>query len=82
MIDALGGTSAVARWLGVGMSAVSNWKAANAIPQRLHLTFWIELRRRRMKVAPSLFGLGRQESPNVPSRRLRRRPGPLGSCAA
>ena len=36
-IAALGGTSKAALVFGVSAPAVSNWKAANAMPARLHL---------------------------------------------
>ena len=36
-IDELGGNQATALIFGVGASAVSNWRAANALPARLHL---------------------------------------------
>lgn len=39
-IDALGGTSAVARLCDVGKSAVSNWRAAERIPARFGLFFF------------------------------------------
>lgn len=36
-IDALGGTNSAATLFGVGPSAVSNWRAAGRLPDRLHL---------------------------------------------
>lgn len=36
-IDALGGTNALADALGVGPSAVRNWRRLNAFPPRLYL---------------------------------------------
>lgn len=40
LIDALGGSSAVARELGVSQQAVTNMKARNALPPRHLLTLW------------------------------------------
>jgi len=37
LVDALGGTKKVAESLGVGPSAVSNWRAANELPDKLSL---------------------------------------------
>lgn len=36
-IAAIGGNSSAAAAFGVGASAVCNWKAANRMPDRLHL---------------------------------------------
>ena len=40
LVAALGGDHEVAAIAGVGRTAVSNWKAWNRIPQRLHYTFF------------------------------------------
>ena len=42
VMDALGGSSAVARMFGVVPNAVSNWKAAARFPRRWHLRIWRE----------------------------------------
>jgi len=56
IIDTFGGTNAVARQLGVGPPAVSNWRAAGAIPSEWFLVFsgWAESR--QLTVDSSLFG--------------------------
>lgn len=51
-IDALGGTTKVATRFGVKPSAVSNWRAANRIPDRLHFRFAETCRRERINWLP------------------------------
>lgn len=57
VIRALGGTAQVARWVGVGMPAVSNWIAEGYIPPGLHLQFFLAIERRGERVSPCVFGL-------------------------
>ena len=52
IIDAFGGTTAVARLFGVTPPAVSNWRAAGRIPPRLHLRVIREAERRQIKIDP------------------------------
>jgi hypothetical protein len=40
LIKALGGPKLVSEQIGLGMTAVSNWSAGNAIPPAHHLTVW------------------------------------------
>lgn len=82
LVEALGGTAAVARWLDVGMPAVSNWKASNDLPRGWHFRVWMECQRRELPVSGKLFGLKPSESIDGRSRPRRRRTGPLGSSAA
>jgi hypothetical protein len=44
-IDALGGTAAVARACRVSNTAVSNWRAAGAVPARHAIRVWAMARR-------------------------------------
>lgn len=57
LVSAFGGTGRFAEWLDVVPSTVSNWKAEDAIPSGYHLRLYLECRRRRIKVEPSVFGL-------------------------
>jgi hypothetical protein len=43
VIDALGGTAAVARMLGRSMTVVSNWKAGGCFPSNTYVVFQLEL---------------------------------------
>ena len=40
LIKALGGSTALARTLGLGVTQVSNWGGRNAIPRAHHLVVW------------------------------------------
>ena len=50
VIDSLGGTTKAAAILGVGPSAVSNWKATGEFPARLHFVIFRECERRGIKI--------------------------------
>lgn len=52
VIDALGGTGATAEIFGVQPSAVSNWRAADAFPQRLYFHVWEVCQERGIDWAP------------------------------
>jgi hypothetical protein len=54
-IDALGGTAEVARLVGVGSSAVSNWRKFGRLPPRLYLTLAPIARDRGVEVPDVLF---------------------------
>lgn len=54
VIDALGGSSALAVVLGVGQTAVSNWRSRGAIPPEYFLT-----------ITEALTGLGKVADPAV-----------------
>lgn len=56
IIEALGGTSAVAELSGVGLSAVSNWKKRGRIPSEKFLMFKEALAMRGDEADPVLFG--------------------------
>lgn len=55
-IDGLGGTSAVARALGVDNRVVSNWRK-RGLPREKFLVLGALMRRQQMKFSPALFGL-------------------------
>lgn len=55
LVVAFGGTGAFARWLDVGSSCVSNWRADGAIPRGYHLQIYLEAKRRKLSVAPGIF---------------------------
>lgn len=57
LIEALGGDTAVARWLGISQPAVAQWKARGAIATGWHMRLLAELRRREKSVNPIVFGL-------------------------
>ena len=57
LVETLGGTAAIAEWLDVEMSAVSNWKRDNHLPAGWHLRFWLEIERRGLPVSRRIFGL-------------------------
>jgi hypothetical protein len=56
IIDAFGGTTVVARWLGIGHSAVSNWRKDQAIPNGWHLRFYLAAQDLGYRIDPRLFG--------------------------
>lgn len=57
LIEALGGTSAAAALLGVGMSVVSNWRSRGRIPAEKFMILAAALDARgNKKVDPKLFG--------------------------
>ena len=56
IIEALGGTSAVAKRAGVSPSAVSNWRALGSIPAEYFLAFEAWAGERGVRLDPSVFG--------------------------
>ena len=66
VVDALGGPSSVAMWLGLEhASAVSNWIKLGCIPAGWHLRIFLELLRLGYQVDPVLFGLTDAETRHV-----------------
>ncbi len=57
LVDALGGPSAVADWLGISQSAVSNWIMRDEIPPGWHLRLYLKSEELGWRVDPRLFGL-------------------------
>jgi hypothetical protein len=57
VIDRMGGTGAVGRLLGIGPSAVSNWRAQGEIPRAWHLALYLEAERRGFQIPMRLFGV-------------------------
>lgn len=57
LVAALGGTCAVAEWLDVGASTVSNWKALGFVPRAYHLEIYFECQSRRIQIEPGALGL-------------------------
>lgn len=55
LVEEFGGTGAVAQELGIGSSAVSNWRKAGAIPPRWYLPIAQLGRERNVMVPESLF---------------------------
>lgn len=55
VIAAFGGTAKTAKIFRVGPSAVSNWKASQRFPARLHWRIAREAERRGVKIDVSLF---------------------------
>lgn len=55
VIDALGGTAAVARLTGGRMQAVSNWRDRGGFPPRTHLLFSQELKAIGCEAPPALW---------------------------
>jgi hypothetical protein len=71
VLDALGGhkrtadnNKAIAAWLGIGTSAVCNWRERGSIPPGYHLRFYRAAERRGMEISlPVVFGLEDSEEP-------------------
>lgn len=57
VIDAFGGNSVLASWLGIGDSAVSNWRDRQSIPPGWHLRLYLEAQSRGIEINPKLFGM-------------------------
>lgn len=69
LLDALGGTGAVADLLGIGASTVSNWRAAGEIPVGWHMRLYAECLNRSIDVdTQALFGVTIQD-PTVATER-------------
>jgi len=73
LVDALGGTTAVANWLDVVPSTISNWKEHGQIPPGWHLQLYLECQRRELCVAPGLFGIKDDSAEEDPAKRPTRR---------
>lgn len=54
VIDAFGGTSALASLLAQNVNTVSNWRK-NGLPSRMHLKIDREAAKRGIKIAPEVY---------------------------
>lgn len=57
LIDALGGTAAVAALTGGSLSKVSNWRKRGTIPARWYIRLSAEAKQRGVCVEPIAFGV-------------------------
>lgn len=57
IIDALGGNAKAGALVGVGASAVSNWRSRGRIPAELFLAFSTALESLGKRANPALFGM-------------------------
>ena len=69
VIDAFGGPTAIGAWLGIGQSAVSNWKIDDAIPPGWHLRLARHAERHGFVISDDLFGLP-TDDPKAPTPRV------------
>jgi hypothetical protein len=60
LVEALGGTNVVARLLGVGASAVSNWRSSGEVPKGWHLELSIAAQKIGHTISPIVFGVSLQ----------------------
>lgn len=63
VIDALGGTAAVARMLNAKMQSVSNWRATQTFPPQTYVAIKAELRKIDRDAPDSLWRMLGTESP-------------------
>lgn len=61
IVDALGGTGAVARLVNITPGAISHWRRDNRIPPRSYLILAPELERIGIEVHPSILGIPEPE---------------------
>lgn len=58
LVEALGGTKAVAEWAIVSPSAVSHWRSEGKIPRGWHLELYAECLRRKLSIdTGAVFGM-------------------------
>lgn len=57
VIDALGGTTKVARKLGLKPNAISMMRQRGRLSSSWHMALFVEARRQGLQIAPELFGL-------------------------
>lgn len=62
LIDALGGPTELACWVGLGRTAVVNWRMRGEIPPGWHLRLVAEARRRHITIDPQVFGLSDKDA--------------------
>jgi len=73
LVEALGGDTVVAHWLGISQPAVANWKVRGQIASGWHLRILARLKQERRLVDPALFGLTADEASGLFDRPLARR---------
>lgn len=56
LVEAFGGDSAVANWLGITQPAVANWKARNQIPPGWYFKLFARARREGLSIDPVILG--------------------------
>ena len=56
-VEAFGGNVAIGKILGVGSSAVSNYKTWGRFPEYLHMRVWLAAKERGIQIAPELVGM-------------------------
>lgn len=57
VVDALGGDTKVADWLGISQPAVAAWKSRESIPGGWHLRIYARLLTMGLECDPKVFGL-------------------------
>ena len=57
LVDAFGGATEVAEFLGISAAAVSNWSLRGYIPTGWHLRLYLEGQKRGFSFAPEVFDL-------------------------
>lgn len=61
LVQAFGGDSKVAEWLGISQPAVAAWKIRREIPRGWHMQLFARLLREGKSVAPHVFGMDASE---------------------
>lgn len=62
VVDALGGDTQVATWLGISQPAVAAWKSRESIPGGWHLRIYARLLAMDIECDPKVFGLSVDEA--------------------
>jgi hypothetical protein len=65
VIEACGGTAAVAKRHGYSLQAVSNWKARNKIADDTYATFQDDLKKTSCRAPRSLWGMREPAAPRA-----------------
>lgn len=79
VVDALGGDTQVAAWLGISQPAVAQWKIRGEIPGGWHMRIYIRLLSMGLDCDPKVFGLSAEDAlalrnAHNPARSKRQRP--------
>jgi hypothetical protein len=62
LVTALGGDTAVARWIGISQPAVGKWKERNKVPPEWNWRIAAELRRRKLTFHPAVLGIDERDA--------------------